>query len=312
MTLQQLKYVITAADNSSMSEAAKALYISQPSLTNAIHDIEQEAGITIFSRTNKGIRITPEGSEFLGYARQVVEQSSLLEARYMDSKPAKPRFSVSTQHYSFAVNAFVELLKEFDANEYDLSIREIRTCEIIEDVSDMRSEVGILYLDSFNEKVITRILEENDLEFTKLFSVAPHIFISTRNPLSAKKKVTFKDLEDYPYLCFEHGSQYNSFYFSEEMLSTVEHKKKITVSDRATLFNLLIGSNGYTISSGVIDKDLNGEEIIALPLDIKDNAAGDGMRIGYISRKNTVQSRIAKFYVETLEKLTTEAVRKEA
>ena len=230
----------------------------------------------------------------------------------MDSKPAKPRFSVSTQHYSFAVNAFVELLKEFDANEYDLSIREIRTCEIIEDVSDMRSEVGILYLDSFNEKVITRILEENDLEFTKLFSVAPHIFISTRNPLSAKKKVTFKDLEDYPYLCFEQGSQYNSFYFSEEMLSTVEHKKKITVSDRATLFNLLIGSNGYTISSGVIDKDLNGEEIIALPLDIKDNAAGDGMRIGYISRKNTVQSRIAKFYVETLEKLTTEAVRKEA
>ena len=210
MTLQQLKYVITAADNPSMNEAARSLYISQPSLTNAIRELEDEAGITIFLRTNKGIRITPEGEEFLGYARQVVEQSSLLEERYMGSKPAKPKFSVSTQHYSFAVNAFVELLKEFDANEYDLSIREIRTYEIIEDVSRMRSEIGILYMNGFNEKVITKLLKENDLVYKELFTATPHVFISTRNPLSSKKKVTFRDLERYPYLCFDQGD-YNSF-----------------------------------------------------------------------------------------------------
>lgn len=299
MTLQQLKYVITAADNPSMNEAARSLYISQPSLTNAIRELEDEAGITIFLRTNKGIRITPEGEEFLGYARQVVEQSSLLEERYMGSKPAKPKFSVSTLHYSFAVNAFVELLKEFDANEYDLSIREIRTYEIIEDVSRMRSEIGILYMNGFNEKVITKLLKENDLVYQELFTATPHVFISTRNPLSSKKKVTFRDLERYPYLCFDQGD-YNSFYFSEEILSTMERKKKITVTDRATLFNLMIGSNGYTISSGVIDRDLNGDEIIAVPL-----VADDCMRIGYITRKDIVLSRIAQFYIETLRRLTT-------
>lgn len=295
MTLQQLKYAITIADNPSMCEAAKVLFISQPSLTNAIHELEKDVGVTIFSRTNKGIVITPEGNEFLGYARQVVEQSSLLEEKYMGMKPLKQKFSVSTQHYSFAVNAFVRLLELFDQENYDLSLREIRTYEIIEDVSRLRSEIGILYLNAFNEKVINKLLKDNELQFHELFIAKPHVFISTRNPLSQKLKVTFEDLENYPYLCFEQGD-YNSFYFSEEILSTLEHKKKITVSDRATLFNLLIGSNGFTISSGIIDKDLNGNEIIAIPLEADEN-----MRVGYITRKNVVTSKLGQIYLEALQ-----------
>lgn len=296
MTLQQLKYAITIADHPSMCEAAKELFISQPSLSNAIRELERDVGITIFARTNRGIVITSEGNEFLGYARQVIEQSSLLEEKYMGTKPMKQKFSVSTQHYSFAVKAFVELLEQYRGEEYDLSLREIRTYEIIEDVADMRSEIGILYLNSFNEKVLSKLLGENELIFEELFTAKPHVFISSGNPLSKKKSVTLEDLADYPYLCFEQG-EYNSFYFSEELLSTMVHKKKITVSDRATLFNLLIGSNGYTISSGVIDEGLNGREIIARPLE-----ADEIMKVGFITRKNMISSKLSQIYIEALKK----------
>lgn len=278
-----------------MCDAAKSLYISQPSLTNAIHDLEKDIGITIFARTNKGITITPEGDEFLGYARQVVEQSALLEEKYKGEKTLKQRFSVSTQHYSFAVKAFVKLLERFWSDDYDFSLREIRTYEIIEDVAKMRSEIGILYLNDYNEDVISKLIKENDLEFIHLFTAKPHVFISTVNPLSGKKKIKLEELEKYPYLCFEQGS-YNSFYFSEEILSTMEHRKKITVSDRATLFNLLIGSNGYTFSTGVIDNDLNGDDIIAIPLDVPNE-----IRVGYIMRKNVIMSRLAQIYIEALK-----------
>ena len=295
MTLQQLKYAIVVADHPSMCDAAKSLYISQPSLTNTIHDLEKDIGITIFARTNKGITITPEGDEFLGYARQVVERSALLEEKYNGEKTLKQRFSVSTQHYSFAVKAFVKLLERFGLDDFDFSLREIRTYEIIEDVAKMRSEIGILYLNDYNEDVISKLIKENDLEFIHLFTAKPHVFISTVNPLSGKKKIKLEELEKYPYLCFEQGS-YNSFYFSEEILSTMEHRKKITVSDRATLFNLLIGSNGYTFSTGVIDNDLNGDDIIAIPLDVPME-----IRVGYIMRKNVIMSRLAQIYIEALK-----------
>ncbi len=226
MTLQQLKYVIAVADSNSMSEAAKNLFISQPSLSNAIKELERELAITIFTRSNKGIIITAEGNEFLGYARQVVEQMELLEEKYLGMKPKKQKFSVSTQHYSFAVNALVDLIKQYGVDEYDFTLREIRTYEIIEDIKNLKSEIGILYLSKFNEKIIIKILKENDLQFEELFTALPHIFISSKNPLSRKKKVSLGELENYPYLVFEQGD-YNSFYFSEEILSTLEHKKRL-------------------------------------------------------------------------------------
>ena len=295
MTLQQLKYAVTIAEKGSFNEAAKSLFISQPSLSNAIKDLENEIHITIFTRTNKGISISTAGTEFLGYARQVLEQSELLEKRYLNAKPSKQHFSITTQHYSFAVNAFVDLIKRYGIDEYEFTIRETKTFEIIDDVRNLRSEIGILYLNSFNEKVIRKLLKESKLVFTELFEAAPHIFISTGNPLAKKKLIQLEDLEDYPNLSFEQG-EYNSFYFAEEILSTLEHKKSIKVSDRATLFNLLIGLNGYTISTGIISEELNGKNIIAVPLNLKEN-----IQVGYIQHKNVALSRLGAIYVEALK-----------
>lgn len=297
MTLQQLKYVVMVAKHCSMSEAAKELFITQPTLSNAIRDLEKEMGICIFYRNNKGIIVTTEGMEFLGYARQVLEQTRLLEEKYLGTVPRKIRFSVSTQHYSFAVNAFVDLIKEYGMNDYDFQLRETRTYEIIEDVGQLNSEVGILYLNSFNKKVLWKMLKENELEFRELFVASPHVFISRDHPLSKNDVIQLQDLEPYPYLSFEQGN-YNSFYFSEEILSTLSRKKSIKVSDRATLFNLLIGLNGYTICTGIISEKLNGENIISVPLDVKD----EEMHIGYIVRKDISLSRFAKRYIEKLEK----------
>ncbi|RHD16728.1 LysR family transcriptional regulator [Eubacterium ventriosum] len=296
MTLQQLKYAITVAETGTITEAASKLYISQPSLTNAIHELEKEMNIIIFNRTNKGISISKEGEDFLGYARQVLEQAAILEDKYKGDNGGKKKFCVSTQHYSFAVNAFVDLIKKFGQDEYDFSLRETQTYEIIEDVARMRSEIGILFLNDFNEKVITKILKSYDLEFHQLFVARPHVFISRKHPLAQNQVITNEELEQYPYLTFEQG-EHNSFYFSEEIFSATERKKNIRVRDRATLFNLLIGLNGYTVCSGVIDKKLNGKDIIAVPL-----ADESDMRIGYITHKKGRISRLGTTYLEALNK----------
>lgn len=296
MTLQQLKYAITVAETGTITEAANKLYISQPSLTNAIHELEKEMNIIIFNRTNKGISISKEGEDFLGYARQVLEQAAILEDKYKGDNGGKKKFCVSTQHYSFAVNAFVDLIKKFGQDEYDFSLRETQKYEIIEDVAKMRSEIGILFLNDFNEKVITKILKSYDLEFHQLFVAKPHVFISRKHPLAQNQVITNEELEQYPYLSFEQG-EHNSFYFSEEIFSATERKKNIRVRDRATLFNLLIGLNGYTVCSGVIDKKLNGKDIIAAPL-----ADESDMRIGYITHKKGRISRLGTTYLEALNK----------
>ena len=296
MTLQQLKYAITVAQTGTITEAAEKLYISQPSLTNAIHELEKEMNIEIFTRTNKGIIVSKDGEDFLGYARQVLEQAEVLEDKYKGGGGGKKKFCISTQHYSFAVNAFVDLIKKYGQDEYDFSIRETQTYEIIEDVAKMNSELGIIFMDDFNDVVLNKILKSNDLEFHQLYSARPHVFISRRHPLAGKQIITNEQLEAYPYLSYEQG-EHNSFYFSEEIFSTYERKKNIRVRDRATLFNLLIGLNGYTVCSGIIDKKLNGKDIIAVPLaDEKD------MRIGYITQRKGMISRLGNTYIEALKK----------
>ncbi|MFF2482477.1 LysR family transcriptional regulator [Paenibacillus sp. NPDC058071] len=295
MTLQQLKYVIEVANRGSINEAAKRLFISQPTLSNAIKDLEEEMQIAIFERSNKGISLSKEGVEFLSYARQVVEQAELLESRYLNAKPSPQHFSVSTQHYAFAVNAFAHLVKEYGQEEYELSLRETKTYEIIEDVKTMRSEIGILYLNEFNGKVINKLLKSANLQFNSLFTAKPHVFISVHNPLAKQSIVTIEDLQQYPYLSFDQG-EYNSFHFSEEILSTLIRKKSIVVTDRATLFNLLIGVNGYTISTGVLSSDLNGNDIIPVPLAIDEN-----INVGWISHRNVALSKLGAAYIEALE-----------
>ena len=296
MTLQQLKYIVTVAETGNITEAAKRLFISQPSLTNAIRELEKEMQITIFHRTNKGVIISNEGDTFLSYARQVLEQVGLMEEKFLNVKEQRPRFSVSCQHYSFAVNAFVDVIQEFDANQYDFTLRETQTHEIIEDVSRLKSEIGILYVSSKNEEVIMKLIKQNGLKFEELFMAKPHVFISSKHPLADREGISLEDLEEYPYLSFEQG-EYNSFYFAEEILSTLDRKKNIKVRDRATLFNLVIGLNGYTVSSGIISKELNGENIIARPLLVDEH-----MKIGTITQKNMPLSRYGKAYMEALKR----------
>ena len=251
MTLKQLQYAVTVAETGNMTEAARKLFIAQPSLTSAIHELEKEYGITIFTRSNKGIELTSDGDEFLGYARQVLEQADLIEERYTGKAAGKQRFCVSSQHYSFVVEAFVRLIKEHGGGKYEFHMRETQTYDIIDDVAHLRSEIGILYLNKFNETVIRKTLRDNNLSFNTLFVAKPHVFIGKNNPLASKKKLTLNDLKPYPRLSYEQGS-HNSFYFSEEILSTADCDKELVVCDRATLFNMLIGLNGYTICSGVI------------------------------------------------------------
>lgn len=296
MTLQQIKYIVTVAETGNITEAAKRLFISQPSLTNAVRELENEMQVTIFNRTNKGVVVTNEGDVFLSYARQILEQVGLLEEKYLNVKERRPRFSVSCQHYSFAVNAFVDVIKMFDADQYDFTLRETQTYEIIEDVSKLRSEIGILYVSSKNEGIIGKLLKQNDLEFQELFVAKPHVFIYSKHPLAERENIALEELEEYPYLSFEQG-EYNSFYFSEEILSTLDRKKNIKVRDRATLFNLVIGLNGYTVSSGVISRELNGENIIAKPL-----LVDEYMQIGIIRQKNMPLSRYGVLYIEALQK----------
>lgn len=295
MTLQQLKYVTTIANIGSISEAAKRLFVSQPSLTKAIKELEKEMGITIFDRTNKGITVSKEGERFLGYARQVLEQAALLEEQYKSQSGGKKQFSVSTQHYSFAVNAFVELLKGAEIDQYDVSLRETQTYEIIDDVAHMKSEIGLLYYNDFNRPVLEKLIHTNELTFTELFTAHPHIFIGKTHPLAHKEVVSMDELEEYPYISFEQGD-HNSFYFSEEIFSTVVRPKHIRVRDRASLFSLLLGLDGYTVSSGVIDKEVNGENIISVPL------AEEGlMHIGYITNNKMQRNRLGQEYIHALE-----------
>ena len=296
MDLKELKYLVTVAECKNITAAAEKLYISQPSLSAAIHSLEKEMNVTAFVRSNKGMTVTKEGEELLSFARNLLEQADIMKERFCTDSNRKPKFCVSCQHYSFAVNAFVDVVNEYDAAEYNFTLRETQTGEIIDDVANGNSELGILYLSESNEDVLCKLFKKNDLVFEEIFEASPHIFISKNHPLADKDCISLEDLRPYPYLVYEQGER-NSFYFSEEFLSVLDMPKSIEVRDRATLFNLAIGLNGFTVSSGVIDKELNGEDIIAKPL-IMDCS----MHIGIIKKKNIMLSRYANTYIEALQR----------
>lgn len=296
MTLTQLQYAVTIADTKSMNKAAGDLFVSQPALSGAIKELEEELATQIFIRNNKGIVVTTEGEEFLRYARQMVELGNLVEERFVNKTIAKKKFSVSMQHYSFAVEAFIELAKEFEVGEYELAVHETKTHEVIDNVKTYRSELGVIYKNDFNEKAIQKILDESDLEFVELYECGISVFLSKNHPLANKKKVAMEDLADYPCLSFEQGDK-NSFYFAEEVMSTLPYKQIIKADDRATMLNLMTGLNGYTLCSGIICQDLNGGIYTSVPLDTKDT-----MTIGYIKRKGIPLSILGKKYIDILKK----------
>jgi DNA-binding transcriptional LysR family regulator len=296
MTIQQLKYIIKVAETGSITEAAKALFISQPSLSNAIREIEKEAGLTIFTRSRQGIALTKEGLEFLGYARNVVQQMELLEDKYITNASKKIRFAVSTQHYTFTSNAFVEMIERFGQERYEFILNETQTRQIMEDVKNRFSDLGVLFISQENEAVIRKELAERNLEFHELFSAKPHAFMSVTHPLAARTAVTLEDLKPYPRLNFIQGS-FASSYWSEELFSSQETEKQIRISDRGAIVNLMIGMDAYTISSGIFPSYLQGDEIVAVPVN-----EDEVMHIGYILNREQELSELGTIYVEELLK----------
>lgn len=279
-----------------MNKAASKLFISQPSLSGTIRDLEEEIGMKIFSRSNRGITITPEGEDFLGYARQILQQYQLMEEKFIEKKKPKQKFSVSMQHYTFAVRAFIEMAKDFGMDDFEFAVHETKTHEVIENVRNQKSEIGILYLNDFNRQVMEKIFQENAVEFTELFDCGIYVFLWKGNPLAQKELIEFEDLKDYPCLSFEQGDE-NSFYFAEEVFSTYDYKQIIKTDDRATILNLMIGLNGYTLCSGIICNDLNGNEYAAVPLHTDEK-----MHIGYIKKKGMPLSRLGERYISELRK----------
>ena len=292
MTLAQLKYVTTIAACGSITQAAKSLFLSQPSLSASVRELEEEIGIEIFRRTNRGITTTVEGEEFLGYARQVMDQYHLVEAKYIEKQNEKKKFSVSMQHYTFAVDAFMKMVKKYGMDAYEFAVHETKTRDVIEDVRTFRSEIGILYINDFNEQVIRKLLKESGLEFTQILRCKVYVYMAKNHPLAGAKEIAIEELDEYPCLSFEQGDN-NSFYFAEEVLSTYDYKKIIKANDRATMLNLMIGLDGYTLCSGIICEELNGADYVAIPLKTQEE-----MTIGYISRKGVPISTIGKEYLE--------------
>lgn len=300
MTLTQLNYIITIAEKKSMNKAAELLYVSQPSLTSAIKELEKELGITIFRRGGRGVTLTNDGAEFLLYAKQIYGQYESVLEKYGKGGTRKKKFGVSTQHYSFAVKAFVDMVKEFDMSKYEFAIRETKTAEVIGDVSTVKSEIGILYLCDFNRKSMERLLKSAGLEFHHLIDCQAYVYIWKNHPLANETSICFEQLEEYPCLSFEQGDN-SSFYFAEEILSTNEYPRIIRANDRATMLNLMVGLNGYTLCSGIICEELNGGEYIAVPFEDDELNKNSIMEIGYITRKNTILSKMGELYVEALK-----------
>lgn len=308
MTLQQLHYAITIAEKGSLNKAAEFLYIAQPSLTSAMQELEKELGITIFHRSGRGVTLTQDGAEFLLYARQVYSQYESLLEKYEDGKNLKKKFGVSTQHYSFAVKAFVELVKGFDMSQYEFAIRETKTHDVIADVANLRSEVGILYLSDFNRSAIQKLLRANQLEFHHLIDCQAYVYLWSGHPLAKEKSIRFEQLKDYPCLSFEQGDA-ASFYFAEEILSTNEYTRTIKACDRATMLNLMVGLNGYTLCSGIICEELNGSDYLAVPFEADSVEESSVMEIGYITKKSSVLSEISALYIKEVEEYLLHAQR---
>ncbi len=301
MTLIQLHYLIVIAETNSLNKAAEQLYVSQPSLTSAIKELEKELGVTLFYRSGRGVTLTNDGVEFLLYAKQLYSQYEAVLEKYGMGGAHKKKFGVSTQHYSFAVKAFVDMAKEFDMSRYEFAVRETRTAEVIRDVSTMKSEVGILYLCDFNRKSMEKLLKSASLEFHHLIECQAYVYIWKNHPLAKEKTIRFEQLNGYPCLSFEQGDN-SSFYFAEEILSTNEYSQVIKANDRATMLNLMVGLNGYTLCSGIICEELNGSDYIAVPFQEDEQNPNSVMEIGYVVRKNTILSKMGELYVDKLKK----------
>ena len=295
MTLQQLKYADAVAACGSISEAARRVFVTQPTLTESIRALEEELRTAIFTRSARGVAVTREGEEFLASARQILDDAARIQEKYTGKAVRKPQFAVSCQHYAFAVEAFMEVVKECDSAAYDFTLRETVTSEIIDDVARHRSEIGVLYLSTRNERAISKLLKNEGLKFEELFVSHPHVFLGKRHPLAKRKGgVAPAELDDYPFISFEQGTE-NALYFAEEVMPSIDRKKNIRVRDRATMTNLILGLNGFTVASGALSRDLNGPDIVAVPLKMAET-----IRVGLVVQGDVPLSSSGQTFVAAI------------
>lgn len=300
MRIEQLKYAIAISESGSFNKASEKLYIAQPSLTSSVQELERELGITVFHRTSRGVALTNDGIEFIQHARQVVQQYDALLEKYGEAGKIRKKFGISTQHYSFAVKGFVDMVQQFDTEEYEFAIRETKTREVIEDVITGKSEVGVLYLSEFNRKAMGKFFRSGNLSFHPLITCKAYVYLWREHPLAKKASIRFEELEEYPCLSFEQGAE-GSFYFAEEIMSTNEYRRTIKANDRATMLNLMVGLNGYTLCSGIISEEVNGPDFVTVPFESEGDQGGEEMEIGYIVRKNTILTKMAELYIAELK-----------
>ena len=293
MTLQQLRYTDAVASCGSISEAARRCFVTQPTLTEAIRLLEEELRIAIFTRSARGVSVTREGEEFLASARQILDDAARISEKYTGKAVRRPQFAVSCQHYAFATEAFMEVVKANGAESYDFTLRETVTSEIIDDVARHRSEIGILYLSRRNERAILKILHKEDLVFEELYEAKPHVFLGKKHPLAKKKYIRPQELDDYPYLTYEQGTE-NALYFAEEIMPAIDRKKNIRVRDRATMTNLVLGLDGFTVASGAHAKGYN-PAIISVPLKMDES-----IRVGIVRRSGIPLSAAGTAFVAAI------------
>ncbi len=300
MTILQLKYVIAIDEECSIRKAADKLYVSQPGLSSAVRDLEKELGIQIFERVHNGVVTTAAGASFIAYARNAVEQFSKVEEKYLNKKNDKPTFSVSMQHYTIAVNAFIETVKEYDYDEYQFSIKETQTSEVIEDVKTLKSEIGVIALSDFNKNTFKKIFADASLEFHELFTRNTYVYLRKDHPLAGKDELSLEELQDYPCMVFDQGDN-TSFYYREEALATYDYKKIISTNERATSIELMLGLNGYAVGAAMLGDSLNGSDLTHIKLKEEET-----LTFGYITRKNAQLSEMGQMFVDKLENFVPE------
>ena len=300
MTLQQISYALTISECGSMNRAAEKLGISQPTLTSAVRELEKELGLSIFLRTHKGAVPSAEGLEFLQSAGQLFRQYELMQEKFIH-KEKKRRFGVSTQHYSFAVSAFIQTVKQFGTLEFEFAVRETETLNIIRDVASLRSEIGVLYISNYNRKPIEKNLEENELTFTELVRCKAYVYLWKGHPLANETSISLEQLEPYPCLSFEQNGK-DGYLYAEEILSENIYPRMIKATDRAAMGEMMRELNGYTLCSGILCEELGGNEYTVVPFREDTENPNSIMEIGYIRKKHGVLSEIGQTYITELKK----------
>ena len=294
MTIQQCKYVLEIARIGSFSEAAKQLFIAQSSLSAAVKSLERELNIRIFERSNNGVYLTDDGSEFVRYAKEITAADELVARRYSAPHEAEKLF-IATQHYDFIADVFGNFVKNADAERYRYSIKEIETHNVIHEVETAYSDIGIIAIKDGDYDIMKRYLSKRNLSFTPLLEASPHVFFRRQHPLAWAEKLSSAELKDYPYVSYEQGEQTSSF-FTEEMTDALYTDKHIEISDRATLMNLLLITDAYTVGTGIMPSALNKGDIVSIPLDSKEHYI-----IGYLLNDTRKLSPMTKRFIDHLE-----------